>query len=231
MHPVPAVARSLAALSAGTLLCLASAFSSAQNAPAVPLPPAGQKALLQRVDQHYNHLRSLKTHYTERYSGMGMSREESGTLLLSKPGRMLWRYDSPPGKVFVLDGKYAWFYTPGDRQAQRLPAGKLDDLRTPLRFLLGHTQLNKELQQIAVTPADANYQITGVPRGLEKRVRAFSLLVTPQGSIARMKIDELDGSTTEFDFTDGEDNAPTRPSDFVFTPPAGVAVVDALPPV
>ena len=213
------------------LATLALAAPSFSQTPAVPLPAASQNALLHRVDEHYNHLHSLRTHYVERYTGMGLTRAESGTLLLKKPGRMLWRYDQPPGKVFVLDGKYAWFYTPGDGQAQRLSAAKLDDLRTPLRFLLGHTQLHKELTQIAVTPAGTQYKITGVPKGLEKRVRELSLLVTPEGSITEMKIIELDGATTDFEFTNGEENVPTNPTDFTFTPPPGVAVVDALPPV
>lgn len=232
MHPVAPVVRGLRTGLKVILCCLAlTAPSVGQGSPAVPLPQAGQTALLYRVDQHYNHLRSLKTHYVERYTGMGLSREESGTLLLKKPGRMLWRYDTPQGKVFVLDGKYAWFYTPGDHQAQRLAASKLDDLRTPLRFLLGRTQLSKELQQVAVSPDGADYRISGVPKGLEKRVRELSLLVTPDGSIDRMKIVELDGATTEFEFTESEENAPTQPANFVFTPPPGVAVIDALPPV
>lgn len=100
-------------------------------------------ALLHRVDEHYNQLTSLRARYIEHYAGMGLDRTESGTLLLKKPGRMRWSYDQPEGKLFVLDGKFAWFYTPGDEQAQRLPAKQLDDLRSPLRFLLGHTQLKK----------------------------------------------------------------------------------------
>jgi outer membrane lipoprotein carrier protein len=71
-------------------------------------------AVLRRVDDHYNHLASLRAHYSEHYAGMGMDRTETGTLVLKKPGRMRWSYDSPAGKVFVLDGKFAWFYTPGD---------------------------------------------------------------------------------------------------------------------
>ena len=77
--------------------------------------------IVRRVDDHYNHLNSLRAHYTERYSGMGMDRSEEGTLLLKKPGRMRWNYANPAGKVFVLDGKFAWFYTPGDAQATRVP--------------------------------------------------------------------------------------------------------------
>src|SRR5579864_1332365 len=109
-------------------------------------------SIVRKVDDHYNHLTSLRARYTEHYAGMGMDRTETGTLLLRKPGRMRWTYDQPIGKVFVLDGKFAWFYTPGDSQAQRIPAKQLDDLRSPLRFLLGHTELAKELDSIAVKP-------------------------------------------------------------------------------
>ena len=103
-----------------------------------------------RVDRHYNQLHSLKAGFTESYQGMGVKRTESGTMLLLKPGRMRWDYTSPPGKIFLLDGKFAWFYTRGDRQVQRIPAKELDDLRSPLRFLLGHTELEKEMSGLTV---------------------------------------------------------------------------------
>ncbi len=78
--------------------------------------------LAQQVDRHYDQLQSLKAGFTENYSGLGMTRSESGTLFLRKPGRMMWQYSSPPGKIFLLDGKFAWFYTKGDAQVQRIPA-------------------------------------------------------------------------------------------------------------
>jgi outer membrane lipoprotein carrier protein len=188
-------------------------------------------AIVRKVDDHYNHLASLRTRYTEHYSGMGLDRSESGTLLLKKPGRMRWSYDQPAGKVFVLDGKYAWFYTPGDAQAQRIPARQLDDLRSPLRFLLGHTQLSKELDNLTVTPDGANSLITGVPKGMEQRVKALSLWVNPSGVIEKMRIEEIDGSVTEFTFTSIEENVPTKDTDFTFQAPEGVAIINGLPPI
>ena len=131
--------------------------------------PAQGDALLRKVDDHYNRLSS--TRYVERYAGMGLSRTEAGTLLLKKPGRMRWSYDTPAGKVFILDGKFAWFYTPGDPQAQRISAKQMDDLRTPLRFLLGHTQLARELEQITIAPLPDGATIAGVPKGMQNRVR------------------------------------------------------------
>lgn len=188
-------------------------------------------ALIHKVDNHYNHLTSLRAHYTEHYTGMGMDRTESGTLLLKKPGRMRWNYDKPVGKVFVLDGKYAWFYTPGDTQAQRVPAKELDDLRSPLRFLLGHTQLQKELDHLTVTPDGSNFKITGVPKGMAQRVKALTLEVTSAGAIEQMQIEELDGSVTAFSFSGIEENIPVKSEDFTFHPPAGVIIVNGLPPI
>ena len=187
--------------------------------------------LFHRVDDHYNHLRTLRARYTEHYTGMGIDRTESGTLLLRKPGLMRWSYDSPPGKLFVLDGRFAWFYTPGDAQVSRAPAKQLDDLRSPLRFLLGHTQLAKELDQLTTAPEGPGFRIAGVPKGMAQRVRLLTLGITSAGAIQSMKIEETDGAVTEFTFTGIEENVPVKSSDFVFTPPAGVSVVDGMPPI
>lgn len=188
-------------------------------------------ALVRKVDDHYNHLNSLRAHYTEHYAGMGMDRTESGMLLLKKPGRMKWSYAEPVGKVFVLDGKFAWFYTPGDNQATRVPAKQLDDLRSPLRFLLGHTQLKKELDNLAVVPEGSGFRIAGIPKGMEQRVKLLSLWVTASGEIQRMKLEEVDGAVTEFTFSGMEENVPVKNEEFVFSPPAGVTVVNGLPPI
>jgi outer membrane lipoprotein carrier protein len=188
-------------------------------------------AIIRKVDDHYNHLASLRARYTEHYSGMGLDRAESGTLLLKKPGRMRWSYDQPAGKVFILDGKYAWFYTPGDAQASRVPAKQLDDLRSPLRFLLGHTQLQKELDNLTVTPENGSFRITGIPKGMEQRVKQLSLWVNSTGAIEKMKIEEIDGALTEFTFSAIEENVPTKDADFAFVPPEGVTVITGLPPI
>ena len=188
-------------------------------------------AVIRRIDDHYNHLSSLQAHYSEHYTGMGMDRSESGTLLLKKPGRMRWSYANPVGKVFILDGKSGWFYTPGDPQAQRVSAKQLDDLRSPLRFLLGHTQLKKELDNLNVSPAAGGYLVTGVPKGMSQRVKLLSLGVDTKGLILTMTLEEIDGATTVFTFSDLHENIPARDGDFVFTPPAGVTVVDGLPPI
>ena len=42
---------------------------------------------------------------------------------------------------------------------------------------------------------------------------------------------ETDGAVTEFTFTNIRENVPTTDRDFTFLPPAGVQVVEGLPPI
>jgi outer membrane lipoprotein carrier protein len=197
-----------------------------------PAKDLSSHELAQRVDRHYNQLHSLKAGFTESYEGLGLRRTESGTLLLLKPGRMKWDYASPAGKLFLLDGKFAWFYSRGDPQVQRIPAKQLDDLRSPLRFLLGHTQLEKELTHLTVAvAANGHFTINGQPKGQENRVSRLTLTVTADGTITGIEMEETDGALTRFAFSHEEPNAPVPGEAFHFTPPAGVPVVDALPPV
>jgi len=195
-------------------------------------PQASAQDVARRVDQHYNHLHSLRASFIESYSGLGVQRSESGTLLLAKPGRMRWDYNTPAGKVFVLDGKYAWFYSPGDPHVQRIKAKDLDDLRSPLQFLLGHTELQKELEHLTLKPAaNGELTLTGIPKGQENRIERVSVTVTPEGAITGIEIEETDGAITRFAFSGEKANAPMPPNAFRFTPPAGVPVVDSAPPV
>lgn len=214
----------------GGLALLAAAFLSAHLYSQQHSPSAQEIA--QRVDQHYNQLHSLKASFTESYAGLGMHRSESGTLLLLKPGRMRWDYTDPAGKLFILDGKYAWFYVRGDAQVQRIPAKQLDDLRSPLRFLLGHTQIVKELTHLAVSPAPGGqFTLTGQPRGQEERIPRLSLTVTASGAITAIEIEEIDGAITRFTFAGEEPNARIPAEAFHFTPPPGIPVIDAPPPI
>ena len=188
--------------------------------------------LAQRVDRHYDQLQSLKSGFSENYAGLGMQRTESGTLLLSKPGRMRWDYSSPAGKIFLLDGKYAWFYSKGDAQVQRIPAKELDDLRSPLRFLLGHTQIEKEIDGLTLAAVPNNcFTLTGVPKGQEKRVTRLTLTVTAAGTMNAIEIEEPDGALTRFTFTGEQSNLAIPAGTFHFVPPPGVPVADSLPPI
>ncbi len=188
------------------------------------------------VDEHYNHLRTLQAEFTEVYRGAGMERTESGTVWLAKGGtkklgKMRWEYRSPREKLFVSDGRDAWFYVPGDRQVRKTAARKLEDVRSPLAFLLGKSKLEKELQGLSLAPDVAplgagDVVLRGVPQAMADRVSEILLEVTPEHRIARIVIDEVDGSATEYRFSEQKENVEIPEGRCEFSPPAGVETVE-----
>jgi len=194
--------------------------------------PSDIRKLADAVDKRYNRLSSLETNFVEVYRGGGMSRSESGTMWLKKPGKMRWEYRTPREKLFVTDGRNAWFYVPGEKQARRASVKSLDDLRSPLRYLLGRTKLDKEFEGLSFAPdakpaTPGNTVLRGVPKYMADRVSQVLLEITPENRIARIYIEELDGSTTEFRFQDQRDNVQVADQRFRFSPPMGVEVMEA----
>jgi outer membrane lipoprotein carrier protein len=187
-------------------------------------------ALAAKVDQRYDHMRTLQARFTETYSGAGIHRTESGTLLMKKPGRMRWDYDQPRPKLFLTDGHAAWFYVPGEKQVRRTPVKQLDDLRSPLRYLLGKTKLEKELDGLSLAPDQkplntGDVVLRGIPKGMGDRIEQTLLEVTPDGLLSRIVVEERDGSVTEFRFLQQRKNVEIPDGQFRFTPPPGTEVV------
>ena len=183
------------------------------------------------VDNHYNHLRSLQAEFTEIYRGNGMDRTESGTLWLKKPRKMRWEYRSPREKLFLTDGHDAWFYVPGESQARKGFFKKLEDLRSPLGFLLGKTKLEKELQGLSIASdmqplVVGDVVMRGVPKGMGDRVSQVRLEITPDFYISRIEIEEVEGGITEYRFSQQRENVPIEDARFRFTPPAGVETIE-----
>jgi outer membrane lipoprotein carrier protein len=183
------------------------------------------------VDAHYNHLRSLEAAFTEVYRGLGMDRTESGTLWLKKPGKMRWEYRSPKEKLFVSNGKDAWFYVPDDRQARKESAKKLEDVRSPLAFLLGKTKLEKELHGLSVAadiePIEAgDVVLRGVPAALADQISEIVLEITPANRIVRLVIHGVDGASTEYRFAEQKEDVSISDTRFDFKAPVGIEVVE-----
>ncbi len=211
----------------------------ARSQAGLAVPPLSPQAFAAIIDRHYNQLRSLSVLFTQKYAGMGMYRQESGVLLLKRNGamagslgKMRWTYTDPPGKLFIMDGHDAYFYTPGQTEIPRVPAKRLDDLRSPLAFLLGHARLATELDGLTFAEVGmASWTLKGVPRGMEKRIVALTITARADGTIDSMEVAETDGAINSFRFTDERPNVPIPPGAFTFAPPPGTHVIEGMPPL
>jgi outer membrane lipoprotein carrier protein len=199
----------------------------------LPVHAEDVAALAHAVDLHYNHLRSLQADFTEIYRGDGAERVESGTLWLKKPRKMRWEYRSPKEKLFVSDGEIVWFYLPAEKQVRKTSVKKLDDIRSPIAFLLGKTKLESELRGLSKaidqSPlAEGDTVLRGVPRAMPGPVSVseVQLEINPALQIVRIVLIGGDGATTEFRLANLKENQDLGSGLFSFSPPPGVEAVE-----
>jgi outer membrane lipoprotein carrier protein len=124
-----------------------------------------------------------------------------------------------------------WFYLPAERQLRKTDFKKLDDLRSPIAFLLGKTKLEKELQGLSKVVdqaplGSANTLLRGVPKAIADRVSEVLLEITPSSQLARIVFTEVDGTTTEFRFASPKEDIEVSDRLFHFSPPPGVETVE-----
>jgi outer membrane lipoprotein carrier protein len=160
-----------------------------------------------------------------------MERNESGKLWLKKPGKMRWEYRSPEEKLFVGDGHNGWLYLPAQDQVRKSSMKDLEDLRSPLAFLLGKAKLEKELVGLSFAPDlqvwhEGDVILRGIPKGLEDRIREVVLEVSSEHKIVRIMIHGIDDSITEYRFSNQKENVEVSNAQFRFTPPVGAEVIE-----
>lgn len=188
-------------------------------------------AVARATDDRYNRLQSAKATFTETYTAPGVSRTESGTLWLKKPGKMRWEYRDPKEKLFLTDSHNAFFYVPGEHQVRKTSLKTIDDIRSPLRYLLGKTKLEKELAGLSFAPdvvsaAPGNTVLRGVPKAMADRFSEVLLEISPAHQIVGLVIRATDGSSTQFRFSGWQENLPISDSFFHFKAPPGVTTIE-----
>ncbi|HMD32038.1 MAG TPA: outer membrane lipoprotein chaperone LolA [Candidatus Acidoferrales bacterium] len=188
--------------------------------------------IVQGLEARYRGAESFRAVFLERRSeGRGSVQVESGTLYIRRPGLMRWEYESPEQKLFLVDGKFAWFYVPADRTATKAAVRQSDDARIPLLLLTGKTNLARVCRRIEV--ADVHVEAAGdtalrcLPaRGAEEEYREAIFEVDAQSRLVRLLVREAGEVETEFHFGRWEENVALDPALFRFAPPKGTAIVD-----
>jgi outer membrane lipoprotein carrier protein len=186
--------------------------------------------LLRSVENRYNRAQSFKIDFSETYAGVHHPvQSATGVLYLRKPGRMRWEYSSPPGKLFLSDGKDVYLYIPEDRQAQRSKLKESEDMRAPLAFLLGKLDFRKDFRSFETREDGDGTWIVAEPKSPNLAYAKVEFLAAAGGEVRRVKVTGQDQSRLEFAFSNQQMNAPVSPSMFTFRAPPGVQIVEAEP--
>ena len=68
--------------------------------------------------------------------------------------------------------------------------------------------------------------LRGVPQAMADRVSEILVEINPEHQIVRIVIDDVDGSTTEYRFSEQKENVAIPAGKFEFKPPAGTETVE-----
>jgi len=197
----------------------------AASAPETRLEP-----LLKAIELRYNRAKSLKLNFTETYTiPKRSSQTESGVLFLRKPGRMRWDYTSPPGKLFISDGKSVYLYTPDSNRVEHSQLKQTEDMRAPLAFLLGKLNFYKEFRKFELRRDGTETWIVAEPTSENLPYTQVEFSVAPDARIKRLKVIGQDLSALDFTFENESVNPPLEVGLFAFHMPPGAEMAEANP--
>jgi len=193
---------------------------------------------VRQLEITYKNARTLQANFLQVYSEGGrVTRTESGVAYFRRPGKMRWEYASPEKNLFVVDGKFAWFFVPADHTVSRVAARDSADWRTPLALLAGEMKVSRVCSKVELAPAQpensSTVRLNCVIRGTEREAKAGSPRDTAYfdvskstGELASVVVLGSGGVRMEMKFSNWKFDPPAPEALFHFQPDRGVAIVD-----
>jgi outer membrane lipoprotein carrier protein len=194
-------------------------------------PPSAQDVAVS-LQRKYDAIRDFSTDFVHRYEGgpLRRTREERGTLLVKKPGKMRWNYKSPDEKVFVSDGVRLTQYFPQDNRAIVGPVPDNDE--AAVLFLAGRGSLTRDFTvSFAPGPGSADtWTLRLEPKRQQPEYDWLEISARRDTfGLQSLTVAEKQGSRSTFRFSNFKENPGLADKEFVFSIPRGAEVTNAGP--
>src|ERR1700733_783789 len=100
---------------------------------------AAESPLAAALQKKYDSIKDFSADFVHVYQGDVLRKRvtEAGRLLIKKPGKMRWEYQTPEQKLFVSGGSKIYSYIPQDKQVIVSNVPGDDEAPTPVLFLSG----------------------------------------------------------------------------------------------
>lgn len=201
------------------------------------------RSIVERFERKYRSAHTLQATFFQRYLENGKEvRSEAGVAYFGRPGKMRWEYQSPERNLYLVDGKWSWFYVPADHSVTRIRAKESSDWRTPFALLAGEMKVSRICDRVTMETggkpvisgnAVLRCDLHGSPSAKE---RAFPhspaedkvlFEVNPvTGELKRILVSDAGGVQIEFLFASWQFDPPLDKRLFSFEPPKGIAILD-----
>ena len=157
-------------------------------------------------------------------SASGEVQEEShGTLALRAPRQFRWQYADPFPQWIIADGDNVWVYDL-DLEQVTVRNQSAEEAQSPLTVLIDRSQLDRDFV-VTAAPASAGLEwLELVAKAKEPAFKQVLIGLDGNGP-QRMRLVDLLGTRTEWQFSHWQRTPVQAASLFQFTPPPGVDVV------
>lgn len=204
----------------------------------LPLAPTRQAAsspsaaeVAASLQKKYDGIRDFSADFLHQHEGGAVrrKREERGTLLVKKPGKMKWTYKAPDEKVFVSNGTKLYQYFRDDNRV--IVGDAPGDDQPAVLFLSGRGNLTRDFNVSFGKPAaEGSWTLRLEPK--EPQAEYDWLEITASRDSLRLQsltVGEKAGSRSTFTFSNFKENPGLADNAFEFSIPKGAEVTNAGP--
>lgn len=191
-------------------------------------------ALVRRAGSTYRSLSSLQADFIQiiEDARMGDSLKSAGRLYQAGQNGFAMRFTDPPEEAIVLDGRYAWFYTPSTTPGQVIRMAMESDPVYGVNLLA--RILDRPVERYEITPLRSDTiggrkvsVVALVPRAANVNfVRAVLWLDGEEALPRRIELEESPGARRVLTLSRIRPNAVIPRDIFEFKVPRGVRIVD-----
>jgi outer membrane lipoprotein carrier protein len=217
----PAVALALVFVAPVVLL------SSSRGPTTNPPPQDAAADLAARVQARYDGVRDFTADFTQTVRGILLRRgaTERGRVLVKKPNRNRFTYESPERKEFVADGSQLFSHFPEMRYGSVTPLPRGNEASTALLFLAGRGSLVRDFTgSIPPGVPDAEVHLRLVPNGSRAEFQTLTLFLDRRTLALRGLETTDEQGTNTIRFERVRENAGLADREFAFTFPPGTEI-------
>ncbi|MCA9713508.1 MAG: outer membrane lipoprotein carrier protein LolA [Myxococcales bacterium] len=200
-------------------------------ATSAPNKPRSASAVLAAVQSYYNGTQDLRASFEQIYTNVvyGSRKTSTGTLLLKRPGMMVWDYDGAADADFYVDRESLWVVEHDTRQVVTSDAAANGNIAGAMKFLFGGEALVKDFRVRLASSAlvkrygqDGHTVVELKPRAANPDYKTMLLVVDDRsGRVDAFVVRNQDNAVNHFKLASTTRNAGVADAQFSFVTPAG----------
>jgi outer membrane lipoprotein carrier protein len=190
---------------------------------------AGADAIVERLQRNYDATNDFVADFQQETEVKTLDRKlkTSGKLSFKRPGKMLWRYDTPKDQFVLADGQHLYFYQPEQNQIIKSPLKNAFRTDIPLSFLLGLGNLKKDFNASLKATEDNQHILHLEPKGEAGGYSDILMGVSKATSdILWVSVRDGAGNVTSIRFSDMRKGTGIKESLFQLQIPEGADIVE-----